>query len=380
MKVRILGVILLYVLVSCNNIDNKNDNKVNESLNIETLNYAKGFGIEVNDNYKLLTIHNPWQGAQKVEYKYLLIKKGAKVPDIKADFIIETPIERVVCLSTTHIAFIDVINETQSIFGVSGKDYVNNSKIRQRIEKNEVVDVGFDNSLNYELIAGLNPDLVITYGVGSQVAGYNQKLNDLGIKTVICAEYLENHPLGKLEWIKFLAAFYNKEDLAYKYYNEIEKEYISLLSQIDSSTVKPKVLFGLPWKDSWYVPGGQSYLAKMVEDAGGEYLWKDNDSRESTPYDIESMFVMASKADVWLNTGSVNSKSDILKTDPRFKSFKPFNESKIFNNNNITNIFGGNDYWESGLVEPHLVLKDMIQIFHPELLSDHKLVYYKVIE
>ncbi|MBI9053122.1 MAG: ABC transporter substrate-binding protein [Bacteroidales bacterium] len=379
MKVRVLGIILLSFLVSCNVNEHKQTNN-NSNLKQEILTYAKGFDIKTNQNYKLLTIHNPWQGAQKVEYKYLLVNKGSVVPDVKADIVIETPVERVVCLSTTHIAFIDILNETQTVYGVSGKDYINNPKVRDRIEKNEVLDVGFDNSLNYELIAGLNPDLVITYGIGSQVAGYNQKLNDLGIKTIICAEYLENHPLGKLEWVKFLASFYNKEDQANQYFENIETEYNNLLEVVNSSIEKPKVLFGLPWKDSWYVPGGQSYLAKMVEDAGGEYIWKENESRESTPYDIESMFVLASKADVWLNTGSVNSKEDILKIDTRFKNFEPFNKSEIFNNNNRINKYGGNDYWETGLVEPQLVLKDMIQIFHPELLSDHKLVYYKHIE
>lgn len=379
MKLRIVVIILISLLISCNGI--KDDEKKSKIVPKTTsLSFADGFDIEYHTDYKLITVHNPWQGAQEVDYKYLLVNKNADVPNIKVDLIIKTPIKKIICLSTTHIAFIDVLNETNSVMGVSGKDYVNNEKIRERIDKKEVVDVGFDNSLNYELIAGLNPDLVITYGVGSQVAGYNQKLNDLGIKTIICAEYLEDHPLGKLEWIKFLAAFYNKDNEANEYFNKIESEYRQLLSLTDTISKKPYVLFGLPWKDVWYVPGGKSYLAKLVDDAGGTYIWDDNESRESNPYDIESMFVLASKANVWLNTGSVNRKSDILKLDSRFEKFKPFNESAIFNNNNQTNIYGGNDYWEKGLVEPHIVLKDMIKIFHPDLLKDHSLVYYKAIE
>jgi iron complex transport system substrate-binding protein len=379
MKIRIAGIILISLLISCNG-SNEDKKKSKIVLKTTSLSFADGFDIEYHKDYKLITIYNPWQGAQEVDYKYLLVNRKADVPDIKADLIIKTPIKRVICLSTTHIGFIDVLNETNSVMGVSGKDYVNNNNIRERIDNKEVVDVGFDNSLNYELIAGLNPDLVITYGVGSQVAGYNQKLNDLGIKTIICAEYLEDHPLGKLEWIKFLAAFYNKDNEANEYFNKIESEYKQLLSLTDTISKKPYVLFGLPWKDVWYVPGGKSYLAKLVDDAGGTYIWDDNESRESTPYDIESMFVLASKANVWLNTGSVNRKSDILKSDSRFEKFKPFDESVIFNNNNRTNIYGGNDYWESGLVEPHIVLKDMIKMFHPDLLKDHSLVYYKAIE
>ena len=380
MRIRLLSFVIVLFILACNSKNQGVDNVINTDKKKEPLGYAKGFEIEHIENYKLLTIHDPWQGAKKVVYKYLLVNKGDSIPDIESDCIIKTPVERVICLSTTHIAFIDIINETKSIYGVSGKDYVNNSNIRKRIENNEVFDIGFDNSLNYELIVRLNPDLVITYGVGGQIAGYNQKLNDLGIKTVINAEYLENHPLGKLEWVKFIAAFYNKDKQANEYFEKIEKEYLNLLALTDTIVNKPYILFGMPWKDSWYVPGGNSYLAKMVVDAGGEYIWKDNESRESTPFNIESMFALASKANVWLNTGSVNNKPDIIKTDPRFKYFKPFNESEIFNNNKRINAFGGNDYWETGLVEPHIVLKDMIKIFHPELFPEHELVYYKLIE
>jgi iron complex transport system substrate-binding protein len=379
MKLRIAWIILISLLISCNG--SKEDKKKSKIVPKTTsLSFADGFDIEYHKDYKLITIHNPWQGAQEIDYKYLLVNRKADVPDIKVDLIVRTPIKRVICLSTTHIAFIDVINETKSICGVSGKNYVNNENVRKRIDEDEVSDVGFDNSLNFELIVRLKPDLVITYGIGSQVAGYNQKLNDLGIKTIICAEYLENHPLGKLEWIKFLAAFYNKDNEANEYFNIIESEYKQLLSLTDTISKKPYVLFGLPWKDTWYVPGGKSYLAKMVDDAGGEYIWKENESRESLPFNIETMFLKASRADVWMNTGAINNKKDILKVDERFESFKPYKNSIIFNNNLQTNKYGGNNYWEKGLVEPHIVLKDMISIFHPEIFPEYNLVYYKAIE
>ena len=330
---------------------------------------------------QIITVSNPWQGANNVEYKYLLIDKNEELPEFSDKYrVIRTPVEKVICLSTTHVAFIDVLNKTGTIAGISGTDYVNNQKLRERIENKHVFDVGYDNSLNYELIASLNPDLVITYGIGGEIAGYNQRLKDLGINSVINAEYLEDDPLGKLEWIKFIAAFYGMDNFANEYFESIEKEYNELLDIAKENKSKPKVLFGLPWKDVWYVPGGMSYLAKMVNDAGGEYLWKSNDSRKSLPFNIESVFVKASEAEIWLNTGTVNNKQDIIKTDERFKSFKPFNESKIYNNNLRLNQFGGNDYWETGLVQPNIVLKDMIKIFHPDLLPDHQLVYYKQID
>ncbi len=382
MKLRHLLFVMLVIISSCSN---KRESRLNNDENVSfdkiNLRYAKGFTIEKKDNYKLVTIKNPWQGAEDVEYKYVLVNKNEKNPKLSGNYkIIRTPINRIICLSTTHIAFIDVLKETESIVAISGTDYVNNSKIRKRIDNNKVLDIGYDNNLNYELIISLEPDLVITYGVGGHVAAYNQKLNDLGIQTMIIAEYLEDDPFGKLEWIKLIGLFYDKEEQANEYFNRAMREYNKLLVLTEQIDNKPKVLFGLPWKDVWFVPGGKSFMAKMVKDAGGDYIWKSNESRESLPFGIESIFANASDAEVWINTGSVDEKSDILKIDERFKSFEPFKNGKIYNNNLRINKFGGNDYWETGLIEPHIVLKDMIKIFHPNILPNHQLVYYKVIE
>ncbi len=380
MKLKFTVVIVLFTLLSCLNSNKDDSNKIDSQKESIILKYAKGFKIDKIDTYKLITVFNPWSGANNIEYQYLLIDKDDKLPDYANEYtVIRTPIEKVVCLSTTHVAFIDILNRIESIVGVSGTDFTNNKELRKNIENKSVFDVGYDSNLNYELIVGMKPDLVITYGIGGEIAGYNQRLKDLGINAVMNAEYLEDHPLGKLEWIKFIAAFYNMDDEANLYFDLVEKEYIALLDITKDIENKPKVLIGLPYKDSWYVPGGKSYLAKMVKDAGGEYIWKENDSRESQPFNTESIFVKAAEAEIWIHTGNSNSKNDILKVDERFKNFKPFNKSLIYNNNLIMNQFGGNDYWETGLVQPNIVLKDMIKIFHPDLLKDHDLVYYKQI-
>ncbi|BAL99694.1 MAG: hypothetical protein KatS3mg049_2263 [Caldilinea sp.] len=52
----------------------------------------------------------------------------------------------------------------------------------------------------------------------------------------------------------------------------------------------------------------------------------------------------------------------------------------MYNNNARLNEYGGNDYWEGGLANPDVVLADLIKIFHPELLPDHELVYYRKLD
>ena len=196
MKVKYLVFVWFLIFYSCSeSVENQSSDNVSADNRKEILKYAKGFEIEYIDSIRHITIHDPWQGAKSIEYKFALVNKGDDIKNLNKNWtVIKTPVSRVVCLSTTHIAFIDIFNETNTIIGVSGSKYVNNQIVREGIENKEVFDVGFDNSLNFELIVSLDPDLVITYGVGSQVASYNQKLNDLGIKTIIIAEYLENHP------------------------------------------------------------------------------------------------------------------------------------------------------------------------------------------
>src|SRR6056297_715680 len=375
-----LTLFIFFIFISCQSGQKKN-NFEEQKVHSADIKYAQGFSIEYYDHYKLLTIYNPWQGAKEIKYQYAIItdKKNAGLVPARFKKIV-APLKKIICLSTSHIAFLDVLNEAESIVGVSGTNFVNNQVLQEKISRDEIADVGYENHLNYELIAGINPEIVITYGIGSEVSGYNQKLNDLGVETMIIPEYLETHPLGKLEWIKFIAALYDKEDEAETYFQLVENEYNHLVELVSTTKKKPKVLFGLPWKDTWYVPGGNSFLAKMVDDAGGDYIWSENNSRESIPLDIENVFVKANNTDVWLNTGTVKHKQDILKVDDRFQDFAPFEHSRIYNNNQQENEWGGNDYWEKGTVEPHIILKDLIKIFHPELLPNHSLVYYQSID
>ena len=71
------------------------------------------------------------------------------------------------------------------------------------------------------------------------------------------------------------------------------------------------------------------------------------------------------------------SMQQVVAEDNRYADFKAVKNRQVFNNNARVNEAGGNDYWEGGISNPDLVLSDLIKIFHPELLPDHKFVYYR---
>ncbi len=376
LNMRIAGFYLavLILLTGCSDAGKKSDRTHNSNL------YAKGFNIKKQGDVTKLTVFNPWEKAENVSMEYFLVDENKVLPDsLSEKTIIRTPVRKVICLSTTHLGFLTALKETGAVAGVSGSRYVTDEAVRKRIDENLAPDVGYGSNLNYELIVSQKPDLVMVYGIGGEVTNQILKLEELGIPVIMLAEFLEETPLGKAEWVKFVAALFGKEEQAGEFFGNVEKEYNRLKKLALHQVKRPKVLVGSPYKDSWWVPGGKSYLAHLIEDAGGDYPGKDNPSHESFVISFEHALVWGAETDVWINMSTLASKQEILSADARFGSFRVFREGKIFNNIKRMAPGGGNDFWESGTVNPHLVLRDLIAIFHPSLITD-ELVYYQEIK
>ena len=339
---------------------------------------AERFTIEKKDGYTILTIINPWQGAKNVYQQYYLLRSGYKLPALPdSSGVIRVPVKNIICMSTTHVAMISALGEESTISGMSGTGFIFEKSLAVRIEKGLIKDVGYEGNLNKELILKIAPDLIMMYGIGSESSGYIGKVRELGVKVVFNADYLETDPLGKAEWIKLFGALYCKESLADSIYKSEVETYNKLKSYISQHiSSRPKVLLGLPYKDTWYVSPGNSFMSKIIRDAGGDYLWKNTESSISMPYGIENVYLEALNADYWLNIGSANTKDEISMVDQRLKDLPCFKKGNLFNNNNRMTLSGGNDYWESGSVYPHVILKDIAAILHPELFPDTEFFFY----
>jgi iron complex transport system substrate-binding protein len=269
------------------------------------------------------------------------------------------------------------MNETYSIYGVSGVQNISNSKILSDVNEGKVKDVGYEINLNYETILSIRPDVIFAYCIGGEATGYIKKLKDLGLNVVLVGEYLEQEPLARTEWAVFFSTFFNKDNEVKVGFDSIANEYNRLKLITDTLSVKPTILTSMPFKDTWWIPGGKSYVSKLINDAGGNYVWDDNESKESIPLNIESVFFKASKSDIWINVDNINSPEDLLKVDSRLGKFDAFKNCKVYSNNARMNMNGANDYWESGTIYPQLILKDLISIFHPNIVSNHQMYYYK---
>jgi iron complex transport system substrate-binding protein len=373
--------ILFTLLVFLGSCSGKQERRQIESNFTETtsLSYAKRLKIEVNNGYSQLSVINPWQGADDVIQKWYLVPLGEKVPvSAGTSAIIRIPVKKIVCMSTTHLAMIAILGEVKTVSAFSGTRFIYSPDISQLVKEGKISETGYEDNLNKELLIKINPDVVMVYGIGSESAGYVGKLRELGLRVIYNADYLETDPLGKAEWIRMIGALYAKQEMADSIFKGIEERYLRIKEYIRANAKsRPKVMLGLPFKDTWYISPGNSYISTLISDAGGEYLWADTESSFSMPVGLENVFLKSLKADYWLNTGNAFSLDEIRSVDPRFAELPCFKTGNIFNNNKRINVNGGNDYWESGSVNPDLILRDLAFILHPELFREHELYYYR---
>ncbi|WP_245527652.1 ABC transporter substrate-binding protein [Chloroherpeton thalassium] len=332
--------------------------------------HAKGFQIDYEDGLTLLKIYNGIQDRADT-LKYVIVKKGQAIPPKYHDYyVVHTPIRRVTVFSTTNIGMLSLAESEDAIVGVSNPKVVNTPSVVERIKNGEIADVGHAYSPNVEILLEKSPDLVILTALPAAKFAQYQTLIDAGVPVVVCAAWLENSPLGRAEWVKLLAVLLGKETLVNEKFARIEMQYQRLASLADSVQARPTVLPGLAYKDSWSIPGGDSYVAQFLKDAGADYYWKNKKVTGSLKLDFEAVYPVALTADFWINPGTAKSIEELLAKDTRFREFAPVQKERVFNNNKQLNPFGGNAYWEFGVVQPQLILADLIQIFHPELISE----------
>jgi iron complex transport system substrate-binding protein len=369
----------LLSLLACSKNPAETTTKKNSGTTSTTIKYATGFRVSSLDNATMLEVGSPFQGATS-GYKYLLVKKGETVPPHGPDVkVVQVPISSIVCTSTTHIPLLDYLGETKSLKGFPTLDYVSSLPMRKRIDAGEVAELGVDKGINLERLAVLKPDLVMGYTMTGDY-GQFRKMEDLGIPVVLNAEYLEKHPLGRAEWIKFMALFFGKDQVADSVFNAIEQEYLETQITAAGTSPQPTVMSGIVYGDAWFLPGGRNYAARLLEDAGCDYLWAEDSTNGYLRIGFEKIFEKAHDADLWIGTGSYADLKSLRNADERYMQFKPFKTGSVYTNDARHGAKGGSEFLELGYLRPDLILKDLVKIAHPELLPEHQLYFHKKLE
>lgn len=351
--------------------------------------YADELEIEYHNHYKVVRTLTPYPGAAS-PIEYILVQCGTPIPEDVSDdaLVIEVPIQSAVMLSTTQLPHLVMLDVLESLVAVDSGFYISTSEIQALVADGAVMEVGSGSSINLELVLDLDPQAVFSYGFNPSTDAH-PVLIDAGIFTALNAEWLETSPLGRAEWLKFTAAFYNQEAEANAIFAEIEGEYQDLIALTAglSTDDKPLVLPNAfsPWDEAWNIPGSESYVAQLVRDAGGRMVLGDAPEVQgqtgSVQFDFEVVYEAGLDADVWIaGVFGVSDLAGLLALDERYADFAPVTNGQIYNNHGRVNENGGNDFYESGVTNPHLILADLVAILYPDLLPDHELVYYRPLE
>jgi len=343
------------------------------------INHAQGFTITYHNNYKIVSILSPLETGTDTS-KYILLERGTARPKgFEKAQVIEIPLRNIVATSSMHVALLEFLDSQDIITGLSNPEYIYSAKVQALIKAGNVANIGRDQGLNDEKLVEMNPDVLMAMGGPGTKTDHYRVLAQAGIPVLINSEWIEKTPLARAEWVKLVAALVNKEKLVNEKFGKIEMEYARLAQLAKKVKDKPSIISGLNTKDAWFLPNGDSYMAQFFQDAGGDYHWSSTKSTGSLPLNFESVYPVALEADAWLNVGfdKNDTKANILAQDSRYSDFKAYKSGRMFSYNGRVNDQGANDFFESGTVNPHTVLADLIKILHPELLPGHDLVYYK---
>lgn len=341
--------------------------------------YAPGFilyGLEGMES-TIVRVTNPWQGAEGVEMDAFVQRAGEVPPEGFEGEVIPVDPERIVALSSSYIGMLEALGEVERIVGVSGLPYISNEYITDSI--NGVVDLG--QMTEYERLVALEPSLLLFYGVDDAQSAMTARLEELGVPYLYMGEYLEEHPLGRAEWLVVLAELLDKREEGVALFKDIVARYEATraLAEGISDADRPLVMLNLPWNDAWFLPSSQSYIARLIRDAGASPITGGEERGVSNTIGIEQALLHLSEAEYWLHPSMVTRYSDFPPLiQEQAVRIRPIQLNQIYNNNAQSTPAGGSDFWERGVVEPDVILADLLEIFHPERI-EHELHYYQKI-
>ena len=380
MKSVFIRVILFLVLIPFIGCKKSSENSKNTLTNFEnSIHYAKGLEIYKQEGFSIVKITNPWPEA-KEGFTYILQEKNGIIPDSLKQFtVIPIPIQSIVVTSTTHIPALELLGVENTLVGFPDTDYISSVKTRKLIDAGKVREVGTNEILNTEVLMDLKPDVIIGFGLNNS----NPTLDNLqksGLKVMLNGDWTEQSPLGKAEWIKFFGALYGLDSKANTLFSKIEKEYNSTLALAKKATTKPTVLSGAMYQKIWYVPQGESWVSLFLKDARSNYLWSNTKGTGSLVIPFYVILEKSEDADFWIAPGYYSSLKQMSDSNPHCSQFASFKNKKVYSCNAKKGAKGGIIYFEWSPTRPDLVLKDLIKIFHPELLPNHKLFFFTKLE
>lgn len=335
--------------------------------------YSSLLQIVKHADYTVVTIRNPWD-TLKVLHTYLLADREKPLPEhLPEGTVVRTPLQKSVIYSSVHCSLWSELDELKGIGGVCGLEYIKLPQIQEGCRNGSIVNVGNSMNPDIERIIDLRPDAILLSPFENS-GGYG-RVGKLNIPIIECADYMETSALGRAEWMRLYGLLLGKEAQADSLFAGIEKEYLTLTQQVKSQNLKrPTVISEMKNSSAWYIPGGNSTMGHLYQDAGADYVFAYLSNSGSVPLAFETVFDRGGNADIWLikyNQPQDKTYSELERDYAPYARFKAFQDRKVYgcNTNHVP-------FYEESPFHPELLLKDLIKIFHPELLPDYDFKYF----
>lgn len=341
----------------------------------DTLRYARGLAVTHCADYDLVSIRDPWD-TLKTRHTYILVDRNREVPsDLPEGTVIRVPVRKAVIYTSVHAAMAEQLGELESIAGICEPQYIHSEAILERIRDGRIADLGLSSAPNVEKIIDLDAEMIIASPFENAGYGAAEKI---GVPIVEAADYMESHPLGRSEWVRFYGLLFGKAELADSLFNATAARYNHLKEMASGAGTRPTLLLEKMYGSAWALPSDDSYTAMMHRDAGADYVFSGTGVSSGAPLAFEAVFDRACDADIWVfkyAAGSDYTLSSLREEYPLYAGFKAFREDNVFACN--TN---GLSYYDDITLHPDYILADFISIFHPELLPGYERRYYSKVK
>lgn len=363
---------LLFLLCLVAGCQTRRGSTGKEAVSSDTIRYAQGFSVYHFNDYVSVEVHDPWDRTRLLQ-RYLLVEREKPVPaDLPSGTLVRIPVRNIVVYTSVHAAIIDQLGATDRVIGVCEPRYMDTPAIQEGLRAGRITDLGEATSSNVEKMIEIGAELVIASPFQNSSYGPVEKL---GIPIIEGADYMESLPLGRTEWIRFYGLLFGKESLADSIFRDTEQKYLELKSLIRDDMPRPSVISEKKFGGSWYMPAGESYVANLYKDAGADYLFKDLTGAGSVPLSFETVLDRAIHADLWLI--KYNQTTEMTYRDLRTE-YTPYENFDAFKNRRIYTCNTGKvPYYEEFPLHPDYLLKDLIWVFHPEVLPGYEPRYYR---
>jgi iron complex transport system substrate-binding protein len=338
---------------------------------------AANFSVEYRRSYKVVTVKEANAGGPAE--RYVLVQCGVPAPRLEGVLagaqIATVPIASLYSASTTHLPLLVDLQRLDVLTGVSQLKHLAGDEILKRAASGQVREFAPISTIDSELVVSQRPGVLMTGGATSAALAV---IRSAGIPVVANNEWLEPTALARAEWLKYMALFLNEERAAQQLYSEMKGRYKGLSGRAMAvpEDRKPTIMTGRGTRGDFVIAGGRSYVAALIKDAGGRYVWADNIAEGSATIDLEAQIRRAGNADIWINGGGWPSLASMVKDEPRYGEFKAYRTGQVWVYERRLTPTGGNDYWTRAVSHPDLVLADLIKIFHPSLVPQHEFQWY----